>query len=210
MLARRYARTGVLLLAATATFGLAACSGGGNDQAGAGGPASTGPAGSASSSASSQPRASSASPGGTGHARQLVAAGRTAVHAVPKGTLISIETERNGTAWEAQVVTPDGTEHELNVSAGGTKVLSGPSTKHEGKKDKTKHRDRIKAAELDYEQAAQKVLSAVPNAVKITELDLDTHHGSTVWEADVYDRSHTEHEVTIDAATGKTVANETG
>jgi uncharacterized membrane protein YkoI len=210
MVEGRFARTGVLLLAATAATGIAGCTGSGNNQTGAGGPTTTGGGAAVRSTASSRPPASSAPPSSTGQARGLIAAGNTAVHAVPHATVISIEAERHGTVWETQVVTPDGTEHEVDVAANGTKIVSGPSAKHENQKDKAKHRKRVQAAKLDYRHAARTALSAVPNAKKVSELDLDTYHGTTVWEADVQDRSNTKHEVKINAVTGTVVANETG
>lgn len=44
----------------------------------------------------------------------------------------------------------------------------------------------------------------------VTELDLDSANGTTVWEAEVIDESGTKHEVTVDAATGTVLANTTG
>ncbi len=136
----------------------------------------------------------------------LVKAGQTALAQVSGSTLISIETERNGAAWEVQLVTSDGTEQELELSADGTQVVAGPVTKNEDVADKTKHLDRVNAAKLDYAQAAQKMLSAVPNGT-ITELNLDSEQGTTVWEADVMDESNVKHSVQIDAASGEVLSN---
>jgi uncharacterized membrane protein YkoI len=66
----------------------------------------------------------SARPSSTVQARGLIAAGDTAVHAVPHGTLRPIETERTGTVWETQVVTPNGTEHEVKIDAVTGKVVA--------------------------------------------------------------------------------------
>lgn len=202
----RYARSGMLLIAAGAMIGLAAC-GGGNDQSTSGGASTDSTGGANAATSSGKPGSSSSA--ARGQVDNLINAGRTAERAVSKGTLIAIETERGGSIWEAQVVTSDGTEQELDVSGNGSKVVGGPSTKHEDKHDKTKHQDRVKAAKQNYEQAARKALAAVSHGKKVTELDLDTHRGKTVWEADVYDASNTKHEVKLDAAGGKVVADET-
>ncbi|MFC5832015.1 PepSY domain-containing protein [Nonomuraea insulae] len=134
----------------------------------------------------------------------LKQAARAALGAVPGSTLISIETEENGRLWEAQVVGKDGTEHQMDVESG--KVVSGPTTEEEDAEDKVKHRDRVAAAKLDYAQAADKIVAAVPEG-RITELNLDREQGKTVWEADVVTPDGTKHEVAVDAATGTVTRN---
>jgi uncharacterized membrane protein YkoI len=142
------------------------------------------------------------SPGGPGQNAldDLKQAGQAALAAVPGSTLISIETEEGGRTWEVQVVGKDGTEHQVDVEAG--KVVSGPTTENEDQSDKTKHRDRVAAAKLDYAQAADKIAAAVPEG-RVTELNLDTEQGKTVWESDVITPNGTKHEVTVDATTGQ-------
>ena len=135
-------------------------------------------------------------------------AGRTALAQISGSTLISIETERNGAAWEVQLVTADGTEQEMELSADGTEVVTPAVTKNEDVADKNKHLDRLKASKLNYEEAVQKILSAVPNG-NITELNLDSEQGATVWEADVVDESNVKHSVQIDAASGEVLSNST-
>ncbi|MFD4404679.1 PepSY domain-containing protein [Nocardia sp. NPDC058499] len=153
------------------------------------------------------PAATSAAPAGAG-IDALNRAGETATGAVPDSTLISIETERDG-RWEVQVVTPDGTEHEMDISGDGATVTMGPTSKNEDEDDKTKHRDRIQAARLDYRAAADAVLTEVPNGT-ITELNIDGNNGTTVWEADVIDSSQTKREVTVDAGSGEILHNTAG
>lgn len=140
-------------------------------------------------------------PGPGPDSQALERAGSTAVGAVPGSTLISIETERNGT-WEVQVVTADGVEHETDVSGDGADVVAGPVTDNEDEADRAKHRARVQAAQLDYKAAVDAILTAVPNGT-ITELNIDGENGTTVWEADVVDDSGVKREVTIDAATGQ-------
>ncbi len=128
-----------------------------------------------------------------------------ALKKVPDSTLISIETENQDTEWEVQVVTADGTEHEMNISMKDGSITKGPTKKDEDAKDHAKHRDRVKDAKLDHRAAAKAMRGAVKNA-KITELNLDTDHGKTVWEGDLIDSSNTKHSVKVDAGSGKIVA----
>jgi uncharacterized membrane protein YkoI len=137
-------------------------------------------------------------------ARQLVAAGTTALKKVGRGTVTSIDAERGRAIWEVDIVTSDGVEHELHVSRNGTKVLSGPRTKHEDAEDRAENRREARGAKLDYKAAVKKVLAA--RTGRITELNLDDHRGQIVWEADVH-RASTKYEVEIDAASGKVVHN---
>lgn len=140
-------------------------------------------------------------------ASDLIAAGKTALQEVDNSTVISIESEDNGTRWEVQVVTSDGTEYEMDISSDGSKLVSGPRKEDDEPADKAKHRDRVKAAKLDYEAAAKKLLEAIPGG-RITELNLDTERGRTVWEADVIDDSDKKHEVDLDASSGKVLADD--
>lgn len=193
-------RTMIGIVAAGAVLVLGACSGGGDG--------SSQPSSEAKSAGNTSAPASSAGSGtaqSTGDNDHLLQAGKTAVNKVSDSTLISIETEDNEKRWEVQVVTPDGVEHEMNVSADGSETTSGPSKKSEDSDDRAKHRKRVKAAELDYRDAVKAVTKAVPG--RITELNIDTDGDTTVWEADVK-KSGTKYEVSIDAASGKVLEKE--
>lgn len=104
-----------------------------------------------------------------------------------------------------QVVTEDGTEQELELSADGTEITSGPQAKDEDVNDQSKHLERISAAQIYFEEAAETILTIVGGG-RITELNLDSERGSTVWEADVLSGDN-KHSVQIDAATGGEVSN---
>ncbi|WP_157963889.1 PepSY domain-containing protein [Actinocorallia populi] len=178
-----------------AILALSACGGDGDDASRTSSPertAQNSPA-PASPAAASSPGTAAAAPG------DLDAAGAAALKAVPNSTLISIETE--GSGWEVQTVTADGTEHELMVNADGSQIIRN-DTKQEDAEDKAKHQERVKAAKIDYSEAAQKMHSAVPNA-QITELNLDTWRGTTVWEGDLQTSDGAKHSVKIDAGSGK-------
>ncbi|MFG1695603.1 PepSY domain-containing protein [Nonomuraea sp. NPDC049309] len=149
------------------------------------------------------PATPNGSPGTPGSAEQsledLKQAGQAAVAAVPGSKVISMETEENGSRWEIQVVSEDGTEYELDVEGG--KVVTGPTIEQDDADDKAELRDRVAAAKLDYAQAADKIATAVPEG-RITELALDDERDKTVWESDVVTTDGTKHEVTVDAVTG--------
>lgn len=136
--------------------------------------------------------------------RALIQAGRTAQNAVPGSTVTSLDLEQNGKAWEVELTTSDGTEHEVHVSADGSKILSGPSVEHDDADDMAKHVRRVKAATVDFEAAAGKVLSHVPNGT-ILELELDEENGVVVWEAEVNDSTGAKFDVLIDAGSGELI-----
>lgn len=135
----------------------------------------------------------------------LVAAGATAREAVGSGTVISVEQERNGSAWEVLVVTDDGTEHEVHTDAAGTRAEGTPRADDTDADDVAEHRRFVAAAELDLEDAAGRLTDTVAGTV--TELGLDDHAGTVVWEGDVRDSAGTKHSVRIDAGSGDVVTN---
>ncbi|OBI61557.1 hypothetical protein A5667_10810 [Mycolicibacterium fortuitum] len=205
-LTSKYRHVAAPALLGTLVLAFSGCTGGGDENSGS---AATTPMPETTSTA---PAVTSSGPVTAAPAKTdidaLRRAGSTATAAVPGSTLISIETERDG-RWEVQVVTADGTEHEMDISSDGATVTMGPTAKSEGEADKAKHRERVQAAHVDYRAAADKILAEVPNGT-ITELNLDSNNGTTVWEADVTDSSQAKHEVTIDAGSGQVLHNTTG
>ncbi|MFD0899623.1 PepSY domain-containing protein [Actinomadura sediminis] len=126
-------------------------------------------------------------------------AAATALRAVPGATLTSVETEGGG--WEVRLVAADGTERELIVNGAGTEVVrneAGP----EGPADRAKRLRRIRRAELDYRDAADAMRATVAGA-RVTELNLDDHRGTAVWEGDVIGPDGARHALMVDASTGR-------
>lgn len=177
---------------------VAACGGGGSDNA-----TDDSPTNSSEGAAKTSGTAGSEQSGGGAGA--LVAAGNTVLDKVGNGTVISIDSEKNDTAWEVQIATSNGGEKEAYVSKDGKEITSGPSTKDTDADDKSENKEEVDAAELDFEAAAQKILDA--RSGKITELNLDDYQDRIVWEADVH-HDGTKYEVKIDASSGKVVKNE--
>lgn len=136
--------------------------------------------------------------------QQALAAAATAARKVPSGTVTSVDAEHGGAIWEVKIITSGGVEHEVDVDRNGTKVVSGPRTKHEDAEDRTENHRVVRGAEVRYQAAAKKILTA--RAGRITELNLDEERGRVVWESDVH-HAGTKYEVKIDAATGKILKN---
>lgn len=150
------------------------------------------------------PTSVTSSPARAPGAADLARAAQAALGAVPGSTLTSIEAEEHGHVWEVEVVSQDGTEHQMDVRDG--KVVSGPTPEDDDARDKAERRKLLSAAKFDYARAAAKITAAVPEG-RITELSLDTERGRTVWEADVRTPDGTKHEVAVDAATGEITRN---
>ncbi|RPE80701.1 putative membrane protein YkoI [Curtobacterium sp. PhB137] len=136
----------------------------------------------------------------------LLAAVATARGSVGSGTVISVEQEQRGSAYEVLVVTKDGTEHEVHTDAAGTGATGTPQTETADADDRAEHDRFVAAADLD----VSKAVSAFEDlhAGSITELGLDDHLGKVVWEGDVVDGSGTKHSVRIDAGSGDVVTDQ--
>ncbi|MFD1544109.1 PepSY domain-containing protein [Nonomuraea guangzhouensis] len=133
--------------------------------------------------------------------KKLEQVGQAALKAVPGSTLVSMEAEENGSLWEVQVVDAEGTQHQMDVGSGSAEVVSGPSAEDDDAADKAAYLDRIKAAKLDYQQAAGKIATAAPGG-RITELTLDGHRDKIVWEVDVVTSDGKKQNMTVDATDG--------
>lgn len=162
-----------------------------------------GTAGSGSSNATTD-----AAPGSTSGAasnESLLAAVETARGAVDSGTVISVEQEQDATAYEVLLVTGDGDEHEVHTNADGTSVVGSPRTERSDAEDAAEDERFVAAADLDVSDAVAKFEDL--HAGTITELGLDDHRGTVVWEGDVRDSSGTKHSVRLDAGSGGVVTD---
>lgn len=156
-----------------------------------------------SGSGSSSAGASGAASAGSNTA--LLAAVATARGEVGSGTVISVEQEQGASAYEVLVVTKDGTEHEVHTNADGTVVAGTPQTEAADADDKAEHERFVAAADLSVKQAVDALQDL--HAGTVTELGLDDHVGTVVWEGDVLDSSGTKHSVRIDAGSGDVVTD---
>jgi uncharacterized membrane protein YkoI len=135
----------------------------------------------------------------------LAAAAGTAQRTVGSGTVTAIEQEAGGTSWEVLVVTTDGTEHEVHVGADGERTTAGPTDETTDADDVAENQRFVGAADLSVTQAAETLTKTVPGTV--TELGLDDHQGTVVWEGDVRDAAGTAHSIRVDAGSGEVVTN---
>ncbi|MEV0584378.1 PepSY domain-containing protein [Nonomuraea sp. NPDC050310] len=151
----------------------------------------------------SYPAESSPSAGASGpvDTQGLEKAAAAAMAAVEGAKLISIEAEGDGKVWEVHLAEPDGTEQQLDVDAASGRVVAGPAAEQDDASDKAELAALVKAATLDYKEAAQKVAEAVPEG-RITELNLDSDDGKPVWEADVVTADGAKREVKVNAKDG--------
>ncbi|WP_181435902.1 PepSY domain-containing protein [Curtobacterium sp. MCSS17_006] len=200
--ARRIAAFAALpIVAALALTGCA--SDDSDDDTGSAGSGSVGS--SATDSAGTGTGSSSSGSASAGSNKALLAAVATARGEVGSGTVISVEQEQGASAYEVLVVTKDGTEHEVHTNADGSAVAGTPQTEAADADDKAEHERFVAAADLSVKQAVDALQDL--HAGTVTELGLDDHVGTVVWEGDVLDSSGTKHSVRIDAGSGDVVTD---
>ena len=136
-----------------------------------------------------------APPGMSAQMVTLVSAGRTAEEAVSGASVIHIDLEDNG-EWEIDVATIDGTEHELRVSADGSRVVQGPREGDTDQDDKRETAAALDRAQIDFEEALEAFMAEV-GEVEIEEISLDLDDNAVTWEIDVINGDDYE----VDAAT---------
>ncbi|GAA1826842.1 PepSY domain-containing protein [Actinomadura chokoriensis] len=134
-----------------------------------------------------------------------------ALKAAP-GTVAEIELddEHGRTAWEVDVVADNGQRREVTVDAADGKVLTNRADDRDDHGRDADGRDddpaALRGAKVTATAAADAALKAVPG--RVTSADFETEHGKAVWEVDVAGRDGAGHEVTIDAGSGKVLAEE--
>ncbi|MBG0738304.1 hypothetical protein IV500_02510 [Paeniglutamicibacter antarcticus] len=121
----------------------------------------------------------------------------------------------------------------MEIAADGSAVVAARTVKSDDEADKSRNQNRVKAAKIDYQEAAQKMPAGVLGGT-ITELNPDTEQdkteqdktergktelgktelgktelGKTVWEGDILDGS-VKRSVQIDAADGNVISDNTG
>ncbi|MCX5109298.1 PepSY domain-containing protein [Streptomyces sp. NBC_00378] len=129
-----------------------------------------------------------------------------AVEAVP-GTVTEAELddEDGGLVWELDVYGSDKVWHDVTVDAGNGKVLAKHTSDDDDDQgdDRDLHAPRSAAVSLD--SAVDAALKANPGTV--TSVDLDDHDGRSDqalhWEVDVQGKDGKQHELNVDANTGK-------
>jgi uncharacterized membrane protein YkoI len=176
-----------------------------DDDTGSAGSGSVGSSATDSAGTGTGTGSSSSGSASVGSNKALLAAVATARGEVGSGTVISVEQEQGASAYEVLVVTKDGTEHEVHTNADGSAVAGTPQTEAADADDKAEHERFVAAADLSVKQAVDAFQDL--HAGTVTELGLDDHVGTVVWEGDVLDSSGTKHSVRIDAGSGDVVTD---
>ncbi|MFB4307542.1 PepSY domain-containing protein [Actinomadura sp. GTD37] len=131
----------------------------------------------------------------------IAQAADAALKAVP-GTVAEIELddEDGGTAWEVDVLAGNGDRRDVTVDSGTGKVLTNRADDRDGDDDDGDPAV-LRKAKVTAPAAADAALKAVQG--RVTSADFEHEHGKAVWEVGVTGRDGAEHEITVDAATGK-------
>lgn len=120
-------------------------------------------------------------------------------------TGVDLEGNRGGAAWKVDVVDSKGIEHEVMVNAADGKVTGSEVDQDD---DHDGDAALAKSAKTGLGQAVDAALDKVPGTATSAELD-DGNGRFAVWEVDVTDAKGAEHEVTVDARSGKATATQT-
>ncbi|MFV5997941.1 PepSY domain-containing protein, partial [Streptomyces sp. NPDC056231] len=128
-------------------------------------------------------------------------------------TSVDLDKEQGKAAWEVEIVDANGAEHEVTVDAQTGKVTvaqahkddEGDDTKRGKSDDGSEEAALAKAAKTDVKAAADAALKSVQGTATSAELGNDDGK-ATVWEVEIVDANGAEHEVTVDAQTGKVTA----
>lgn len=141
-----------------------------------------------------------------GHGRVLagvtvgpVEAGAAAMKAYPGNQVAEIELELSDGAavWAVKLVSSTQTS-EVYVDVSDGQIVG---QKDKSAKSNSKEYQRVNAAKLDFAEAIQKAVDAVPGGQAI-EIEIDEHKGNPVWEVELLLPGHQKREVNVDATTG--------
>ncbi|MDX3683031.1 PepSY domain-containing protein [Streptomyces sp. AK04-4c] len=134
-----------------------------------------------------------------------------ALKAVP-GTVTEAELDDDDddggrTVWEFDVYGADKVWHDVTVEAGSGKVLSDREDDDNG--DRDRHAPRSAAVSLD--AALKAALGAQPGTVTSVDLDDDDdddgRRGAPRWDIDITGKDGKQHELRVDAKSGKVTAD---
>lgn len=125
----------------------------------------------------------------------------TAALKATSGTVSSADLEqgRSGLVWDVQVLASNGTERDVTIDATNTKVL-GTAIDKDDDSDDAAEAKTVQAFKTDARAAAGAPLAAQPGTVTSVEASDDT---AGAWTVEVQGKDGAQHEVTVNAATGK-------
>lgn len=122
------------------------------------------------------------------------------------GTVFSVDGDSRG--WEVTVVTDDGVEHDVDLSADATTVERGPVEDTDADRDDAAETERLLGASLDHTAAMEAAMGEVDGTV--TGVDLSEENGTATWEVTFGEDTADETTVEVDAESGEVLRTEQG
>ena len=114
---------------------------------------------------------------------------------------VELEDEKGTIVYEIELVSTDGTEHEVKVDAQTGEVLKVEADDDENEEDAQNQAELAKQAKITEDEAINAALEKVPGTVN--EIELEVENGTVVYEIEVLSTDGTEQEVKVDAQTGE-------
>ena len=127
---------------------------------------------------------------------------------------VELEDEKGTIVYEIELVSTDGTEHEVEVDAQTGEVLkveADDDDEENEEEDSQNQAELAKQAKITEDEAINTALEKVPGTVN--EVELEDENGTMVYEIEVLSTDGTEQEVKVDAQTGEVIkveANDEG
>ncbi|GAA1918577.1 hypothetical protein GCM10009737_20050 [Nocardioides lentus] len=146
--------------------------------------------------------------GGQGGGGDLRTAAETALGELSGATLITVDRDDNGD-WDVTLLTQDGVENDVDVSADGSTVTRGPvADDNDDDGDDRAERQRLLDASVDYAAAIETAAGEVTD-LDVTGVDLDEDNGTLRWDVDFGDDTDDDQRtVLVDAASGQVIGTE--
>ncbi|MGW1190037.1 PepSY domain-containing protein [Streptomyces sp. NPDC002559] len=122
-------------------------------------------------------------------------------------TAADLDGSKDKPVWKIDVTDSHGTEHEVTVDATDGKVTATRTDKDRSPDDRSADAALAKSSRTDLAKAVDAALAEVDGTA--TSADLENDHGTTpAWHIDVTNPKdkNRNHEVTVDATTGKVTA----
>ena len=117
---------------------------------------------------------------------------------------VELEDEKGTIVYEIELVSTDGTEHEVEVDAQTGEVLKVEADDDENEEEDSQNQAKLaKQAKITEDEAINTALEKVPGTVN--EIELEVENGTVVYEIKVLSTDGTEQEVKVDAQTGEVV-----
>ena len=115
---------------------------------------------------------------------------------------VELEDEKGTIVYEIELVSTDGTEHEVEVDAQTGEVLKVEADDDENEEEDSQNQAKLaKQAKITEDEAINMALEKVPGTVN--EIELEVENGTVVYEIKVLSTDGTEQEVKVDAQTGE-------